>query len=89
MVLVTLRLICRDAGFPCYHLAQGPYPIMATLRELRERNALSQRDLARLAGISVNTVLDLEKSRRRPRPSTRRKLAKALNVAPHEIDFSL
>ncbi len=62
---------------------------MATLRELRERNALAQRDLARLAGISVNTVLDLEKGRRRPRPSTRRKLAKALNVAPREIDFSL
>ncbi len=63
--------------------------VMATLRQLRERNALAQRDLARLAGMSVNTVLDLEKGRRRPRPSTRRKLAKALNVPPHEIDFSL
>ena len=60
---------------------------MATLRQLREMNALAQRDLARLAGISVNTVLDLEKGRRRPRPSTRRKLAKALNVLPREIDF--
>jgi transcriptional regulator with XRE-family HTH domain len=61
---------------------------MATLRELRESNALSQRDLARLARVSVNTILDLEKSRRRPRPSTRRKLAKALKVLPRDIDFS-
>ena len=60
---------------------------MATLRELREREALSQRDLARLAGIAANTVLDVEKDRRRPRPSTRRKLAKALNVLPRDIDF--
>ena len=61
---------------------------MATLRELRERNALSQRDLARLAGIAVNTVLDAERGRRRPRPSTRRKLAKALNVPPRDINLS-
>ncbi len=60
---------------------------MATLRELRERNALSQRDLARLAGVAANTVLDVEKGRRRPRPSTRRKLAKALDVLPRDIDF--
>ena len=33
---------------------------MATLRELRERNALSQRDLARLAGISPTANFDLE-----------------------------
>lgn len=67
--------------------AQGPRRIMTTLRELRESNALSQRDLARLAGMSVNTILDLEKGRRRPRPSTRRKLAKALKVLPRDIDF--
>ena len=67
--------------------AQDPLRIMATLRELRERNALSQRDLARLAGVAGNTVLDVEKRRRRPRPSTRRKLAKALDVLPRDIDF--
>ena len=61
---------------------------MAILRELRERNALSQRDLARMAGVAVNTVLDAERGRRRPRPSTRRKIAKALNLPPRDIDFS-
>jgi Helix-turn-helix. len=60
---------------------------MATLKELRESRALAQRDLALLAGVSTNTILDLEKGRRPPRPSTRRKLARALKVRPHQIDF--
>ena len=60
---------------------------MATLREIRERNALSQRDLARLAGVSPTTILHIEAGRRRARPSTRRKLAKALRVLPRDIDF--
>lgn len=61
---------------------------MATLRELREDRALAQRDLARLAGIAVSTIVDLENGRRAPRPSTRRKLARALKVRPNQIEFS-
>jgi transcriptional regulator with XRE-family HTH domain len=60
---------------------------MATLKELRESRALAQRDLALLAGVSTTTIVDLEKGRRPPRPSTRRKLARALKVRPHQIDF--
>ena len=55
------------------------------LRELRERAALSQEDLAKRSGVSRATIADLEADKRPARPSTRRKLAKALEVAPHEL----
>jgi DNA-binding XRE family transcriptional regulator len=61
---------------------------MATLKELRESRALAQRDLALLAELAESTIIDLEKRRHRPRPSTRRKLARALKVRPSDIDFS-
>ena len=61
---------------------------MATpLREIREARGLSQDDLARLADVGRNTVGGLEAGRRKARPSTRRKLARALKVKPQEIDF--
>ncbi len=61
---------------------------MPTLKELRESRALAQRDLARIAGVAESTIVELEKRRRRPLPSTRRKLARALKVRPLDIDFS-
>ena len=60
---------------------------MATLREVRESRALAQRDLARLATVAVSTIADLESGRRRPRPSTRRKLVRALRVSLRDIEF--
>jgi transcriptional regulator with XRE-family HTH domain len=55
------------------------------LRELRERAALSQEDLARKSGVSRATIADLEADKRPARPSTRRKLAEALGVEPAEL----
>ena len=55
------------------------------LRELRERAALSQEDLAEKARVSRATIADLEGDKRPARPSTRRKLAKALGVEPPEL----
>lgn len=62
---------------------------MATLKELREAAILSQGDLAERARVARTTINELESNsdRRRPRPSTIRKLAKALKVKPQEIDF--
>jgi transcriptional regulator with XRE-family HTH domain len=57
------------------------------LREIRESKGLSQDDLARLSGVAKSTIVDLELGRRKPRPSTRRKLAQALGVRPEEIIF--
>lgn len=60
---------------------------MPTLRELRERAVLTQAELADLAGVTPATVSDLEMGKRKPRPSTIRKLGKALKVKAAEIEF--
>ena len=62
---------------------------MATLlRALREAKGLSQDDLARLAGVGRNTVSGLEAGERKPRPSNRRKLARALKVRPEAVQYT-
>ncbi len=56
------------------------------LRRLREQRSLSQEDLARESGVNVMTIHRAEKGiTRRLRPSTRRKLARALGVEPQEL----
>jgi transcriptional regulator with XRE-family HTH domain len=55
------------------------------LRQLRERRALRQEDLAALAGIGKNTVNRIEKNRTEPHMTTIRKLAEALGVDPAEL----
>ena len=55
------------------------------LRELREHASLSQEELAEQAGVSRATIAELERGKRSPQPKTRRKLAEALGVAPHEL----
>ena len=62
---------------------------MATLKELREAAVLSQGDLAEKAHVARTTINEIENgtNQRRPRPSTIRRLAKALRVEPQDIDF--
>jgi DNA-binding XRE family transcriptional regulator len=55
-----------------------------TLTEVRLRAALSMNELARDAGVSASTVLDIERGAT-PRMATIRKLAKALGIAPQDI----
>lgn len=55
------------------------------MRLLREERVLSQRELARLAGITHTTLWRLENGFRVARPKTIRKLAKALEVEPKEL----
>lgn len=50
------------------------------LKQLRVRAALSQRELARRAGIVESTIVRLEAGGQPPRPTTIHKLARALNV---------
>jgi transcriptional regulator with XRE-family HTH domain len=56
-----------------------------TLKGLREKRALSLIDLSNLSKVSVGTIWRLEHDIGTPKPSTRRKLAKALGVQPWEI----
>jgi len=55
------------------------------LRRLRELRALSQRELAALANLSVTTVNRIENGQHKPMPRTVRKLAEALGVTPEEL----
>jgi len=57
----------------------------ANVRRLRELRALSQRDLAVLAKLSVTTINRIESGQRKPMPRTVRKLAEALGVTPEEL----
>jgi transcriptional regulator with XRE-family HTH domain len=52
---------------------------------LRRERALSQRALARAAGVGLDAVNRIEKGRRDALPSTLRKLAEALGVEPREL----
>jgi transcriptional regulator with XRE-family HTH domain len=66
-------------------LAEGVVYIGERLRRLREERALSQEDLADLAGVGKNTVNRIEKNRTKPHMTTIRKLADALEVDPRKL----
>jgi transcriptional regulator with XRE-family HTH domain len=56
------------------------------LREWRCYRALSQANLAQKAGVTEATISRLEQPGHSPaRPSTIRKLAAALEIAPHQL----
>ncbi len=57
----------------------------SNLRRLRELRALSQRELAARAKLSVTTVNRIETGQRKAMPRTVRKLAEALGVTPEEL----
>ena len=59
---------------------------MPPLRHLRRLKGWSLRDLARAAGVSVDTVRDLEHRARAPRSVTMHKIADALGVPIADVD---
>lgn len=91
---ITMQPLCyhqgmlrsdRDATAGVPSATVTVVPALANLKELRTRAALSQRDLARLAGVAHTTVVRLEGGDPNVLPSTLRKLAKALHVKPAEL----
>jgi transcriptional regulator with XRE-family HTH domain len=58
---------------------------MDRLAELRERRALTLRDLSGMSGVAADTINQIELGHRKARPSTLRKLAKALGVDVEEF----
>ena len=60
---------------------------MAKLKEIREKQFLTQEDLAKMAETTTNTINRLENGKQEPRFGTRKKIAKALKVKPEGIDF--
>ena len=55
------------------------------LRELREQQALSLRELSELSGVNYNAIWRIEVGRTGAKPRTIRRLAGALGVRPHEL----
>ena len=55
------------------------------LKQLREEQALSLRELANLADVSHNVIWRIEDGRQGAQPRTIRKLASALGVEPREL----
>jgi transcriptional regulator with XRE-family HTH domain len=55
------------------------------LRNLRERRALSLRELSDLSGVNYNAIWRIEVGRTGAQPRTVRRLAEALGVEPHEL----
>lgn len=58
---------------------------LVNLRDARKRRGLVQEDLATLTGISRSTIAELEVGRRKARPATVEKLAKALRTTPERL----
>jgi transcriptional regulator with XRE-family HTH domain len=58
---------------------------MDRLAEFRERRALTLRELSRMSGVAADTINQIELGHRKARPSTLRKLAKALEVDVEEF----
>lgn len=55
------------------------------MKQLREDNVLSQRELARMAGLTHMTVWRLENGYTEAHPQTIRKIAGVLGVKPREL----
>jgi transcriptional regulator with XRE-family HTH domain len=55
------------------------------LRELREQQILSMRDLEERSGVSHHTIWRLENGKTGAHPRTLRRLAEALDVDPQEL----
>jgi transcriptional regulator with XRE-family HTH domain len=55
------------------------------IKELRDARALTQEEVAEKAGITVAALSRIERNTAEPRPTTRRKLARALGVEPEEL----
>ena len=55
------------------------------LRQIRENRVLSRQELARRSDVDESTIYRAERGQTKLRPSTVRKLAKALDVPPSEL----
>jgi transcriptional regulator with XRE-family HTH domain len=58
---------------------------MDRLAELRERRALTLRELSDMSGVAADTINQIELGHRKPRPSTLRKLARAFGIDVEEF----
>jgi HTH-type transcriptional regulator, competence development regulator len=64
----------------------GATKITKVLRKLRKERGLSQEKLARLANLSNNTIINIERGENNnPTSATLKKIARALNVSTDKL----
>ena len=56
------------------------------LLELRLQRGLTQKDLAKMSGLSNHTIMNIEKSYYRPTTETISAVAKSLEINPWDVD---
>jgi len=67
------------------HTIVGQVPRLTRLKDLRMERALTQIELAELAGVARTTIVRLEGGDPNVLPTTLRKLSRALKVKPVEL----
>jgi len=60
-------------------------PLSSRMRETRLAKRMGLAELARKAGVSKLTIINVEAGRTKPRPETLRKVASVLEVAPEDL----
>lgn len=60
---------------------------MTTLKEWRNKKAITLEELHALTGISATTISRIEQGKHIARASTKKKIAAAFDLKPEEIDF--
>lgn len=76
-ITAVVKQLLAPAGY-----SGTPRTALPSLRNLRQRRGLTQRQLATLAGVARNTIIRVEQGRTRPHAATVLLLAEALGVAP-------
>jgi transcriptional regulator with XRE-family HTH domain len=66
-------------------MASGQFPKLTKLRYFRRKERLYQRELARRAGISMETVSRIERGETGAKYETQEELAKVLGVDPDKL----
>lgn len=59
------------------------------LRELRRKKFLTQAELSTLTGLTIQTIISIEKGKHKPQFVSIKKLAVALDVNPDEFNFEV
>jgi len=69
----------------CYNSPDTLDKLNGNLRQIRQSRVLSRKELALQSHVDESTIYRAERGRTKLRPSTARKLARALGVPPEEL----
>ena len=92
-MILTLAAVCQviSSTYYCF-IGKGEKPVedlrdilARNLRENRRKLDISQPKLAEMADLSTHYVAMIETSRKFPTPEVLTRLAKALDIPPHEL----